>query len=89
VWSVGSKILGALLVPGGLFPAAALPLMSVSTETCVPSGTGAMVCSGGIDVWLLMALIAGWIALIVLPIVVAVHLGRRATSASVVAGTAA
>jgi hypothetical protein len=77
VWSVGSKILGTLLVPGGLVAAVLLLFLPVSAEVCTSNG-GGEVCSGGIDLWARLALIALWIALVVLPIVVAVHLGRKA-----------
>lgn len=93
VWTVGSKLVGTLVLPGGLLAAAALPLMGVTTETCFvsPSGgiigpttdlsapTSHMTCTGGAGLWLRVALIALWIALIVLPILSQVYLGRRAS----------
>jgi uncharacterized membrane protein len=78
VWSVGSKIAGTLLVPGGLGAAVLLLFIPVSAGVCTGSGTGTPVCTGGIDLWARLLLIALWVVLVVAPILMAIHLGRRA-----------
>lgn len=79
VWTTKEKILGTLIVPGGLLPVLLLSIGVVGVRTCVSyqvgGGVGATECSGP-SLTNVLNLILG-IALLVAPIVVAVYLGRR------------
>jgi hypothetical protein len=77
VFTVRDKLLGTLVVPGGLLPAAFLVLAGVSVESCSTSSGGVQHCTGGMSAVSRAALIALWVALLVAPIVTATVLGRR------------
>jgi uncharacterized membrane protein len=74
-WTLRDKLIGTLLVPGGLLPA--LVLAATSAQTCT-GGTGQpTVCTPYISPTLRAVMIAGWVALIVLPLASAAFLSWR------------
>ena len=84
-WSVRDKLIGTLVVPGGLLAAVVLPGVSVNTETC---STGTSIdssghrvatshCTGGLSTGAQIAGIALELFLIFGPIATAIYLGRR------------
>jgi len=84
-WSSRDKLIGTLVVPGGLLPAAYLALSPTSTETCV-SGTGVDStgrhftthhCSGGPSTGAQIGLILLEVFLVVAPIYTAIRLARH------------
>jgi hypothetical protein len=77
VWTVRDKLLGTLIVPGGLLPAAYLTFTSVSVETCTRGLDGAQHCTGGISTAERVALITLWVLLVGAPIATGFHLGRQ------------
>jgi hypothetical protein len=64
VWTSREKVIGLLVVPGGLLPAFLFGLIGgrVCSETMVNGRVVAESCSGGMPVWL------GWVILVVLVI---------------------
>ncbi|MEP6641798.1 MAG: hypothetical protein ABJB93_07800 [Gaiellales bacterium] len=77
-WTLRDKLVGTLLVPGGLLPAAWLAITpSGGVETCTGSGS-AQTCTGGVSLAHQILLIAIFVAVVVAPFVTAVHLARRA-----------
>lgn len=90
VWRLRDKVIGTLLVPGGLLPAfilIAFPLSTVGARTCVsatiPAGgtpvSTPVTCSthiGGNTLWLVFS-IGLFAAAIIIPILTAVYLNRR------------
>lgn len=84
-WTLRDKLIGTLLVPGGLLAAILLPTLSVSTETCI-SGSGVdssghpfttQHCTGGPSTAVQFGGIALEAFLIIAPIATAIYLGRR------------
>lgn len=84
-WSSRDKLLGTLLVPGGLLPAAYLALSPTSTEACV-SGSGVDSagrhfttnhCTGGHSTGAQIGLILLEVFLVVAPIYTAIRLARH------------
>jgi len=74
-WTVRDKLIGTLVVPGGLLPA--LVLVATSGQTC-RGGTGQpTVCTPYISPTMRVVMIAGWVALVVLPLASAVFLSWR------------
>jgi uncharacterized membrane protein len=74
-WTLRDKLIGTLVVPGGLLPA--LVLVATSGQTCT-GGTGRpTVCTPYISPTMRVVMIAGWVALVVLPLASAVFLSRR------------
>lgn len=75
VWSTRDKIMGTLVVPGGLAAPLALAALALSSDNCVrPPGGGPQECSDG-------GLFLGEVLLIALalaPIAMAIYLGRKA-----------
>ena len=92
VWTVMSKLVGTLVVPGGLLPAIVAPFLAlgVTAQVCYASSVssnggvfpapGQSNCTAGPSIWLIVGMVVGWIALTVLPIAASVHLGRRAAT---------
>jgi uncharacterized membrane protein len=60
VWTVREKVIGLLVVPGGLLPAFLFGLMGgrVCSETMVNDRVVTESCSGGMPVWLAYAILA-------------------------------
>jgi uncharacterized membrane protein len=78
VWTTKEKILGTLIVPGGLLPALYLTLVPTSIRTCTQytvDGATVSECSGPNGTNVIMLILG--IALFVAPILIAVYLGRR------------
>ncbi|HEV8154328.1 MAG TPA: hypothetical protein VGP67_02265 [Gaiellales bacterium] len=84
-WSTRDKLIGTLVVPGGLLPAAYLALSPTSTEECV-SGTGIDAagrhftthhCTGGLSTSAQIGLILLEVFLVVAPIYTAIRLARH------------
>ena len=81
VWTLRDKLLGTLVVPGGLALPAYLALgfgLSSSTTDCVGQVGGAMTCttSGGIAGWEQTLIVLAIAAAAVATVAVAVHLAR-------------
>jgi hypothetical protein len=82
VWSPRDKIIGTLVVPGGLLPAFALPLLVTYGETCssrIDPRTGAVTehCTGGPSTGDQVLGIAGFLVLLVAPVLTTAYLARR------------
>jgi hypothetical protein len=78
VWTTKEKILGTLIVPGGLLPALYLTLVPTSFRTCTQytvDGATVSECSGPNGTNVIMLILG--IALFVAPILIAVYLGKR------------
>ncbi|HVI18695.1 MAG TPA: hypothetical protein VM712_09960 [Gaiellales bacterium] len=84
-WSSRDKLIGTLVVPGGLLPALYLALSPTSTEVCV-SGTGVDSagkhftthhCTGGLSTGAQIGLILLEVVLVVAPIYTAIRLARH------------
>jgi hypothetical protein len=82
-WSVRDKLLGTLVVPGGLALPLALGLFTTTTETCatapVPASgaTLAPVCTGGPPGWLQVLGPVALVLLLLAPIATVIYLGVR------------
>lgn len=77
IWPVRDKLLGTLVVPGGLLPVAYLTATSVSVETCTNGAQGVQHCTGGISTAQRIALITLWIVLLAAPLTTGSHLARK------------
>jgi hypothetical protein len=77
-WTLRDKIWGTLVIPGGLLPAVWIVITPVSGQSCSPKPGGGTTCIGGISTAHRIAGIVLFIAGVVLPIVTAVYLARRA-----------
>jgi uncharacterized membrane protein len=79
-WTVRDKLIGTLVIPGGLATAVALTGVTLlsATQTCTSRGNGPSVCTGGISQTEGNLILLGLIASVVLPIVTAIYLARRA-----------
>ena len=74
-WTLRDKLIGTLVVPGGLLPA--LVLVATSGQTCT-GGTGRPTeCTPYISPTMRIVMITGWVALVVLPLASAVFLSWR------------
>ena len=74
-WTLRDKLIGTLVVPGGLLPA--LVLVATSAQTCT-GGTGQPTeCTPYISPTMRVVVITGWVALVVLPLASAVFLSWR------------
>jgi hypothetical protein len=80
IWTVRDKLLGTLVLPGGLLGAAYLTVASVSVETCTGGAQGVQHCTGGISTAERVALITLWVVLVAAPIATGFYLGRRIRS---------
>lgn len=86
VWSRRDKLIGTLVIPGGLattFAFVSYALVATTGETCSSSedlttGVTTKVCSGGPSTAHAVAFIVLFVFIIVGPIATAVHLSRRA-----------
>jgi HAAS len=82
-WSVRDKLLGTLVVPGGLALPLALGLFTTTTETCVtapvPASGAAQtpVCTGGPPGWLQVLGPVALVLLLLAPIGTVIYLGVR------------
>lgn len=79
-WTVRDKLIGTLLVPGGLALANVFLLagLEVSSQVCTQVGNQPQVCHGGQSGSESALWVVGLIAAIVLPIFTAIYLARRA-----------
>jgi hypothetical protein len=77
LWTVRDKLVGTLVLPGGLLPALYLTLAGVSVETCASGADGTSHCTGGMSTGERVGLIALWLLLVAAPIATGVYLGRR------------
>jgi hypothetical protein len=77
IWTVRAKLLGTLVLPGGLFGAAYLTVAGVSVQTCTTGAQGIQHCTGGISTAERAALITLWVVLVAAPIATAFYLGRQ------------
>ena len=71
-WTIGDKLLGTLVVPGGLAPALYL-LFADTGQICLRASDGGETCSGGAAPLELL----GLALLVIAPLATAVHLTRR------------
>jgi hypothetical protein len=82
-WSVRDKLLGTLVVPGGLALPLALGLFTTTTETCVTTpvpasgATPTPVCTGGPPGWLQVLGPVALVLLLLAPIATVIYLGVR------------
>jgi uncharacterized membrane protein len=80
-WTLREKLIGTFVVPGGLLPA--LVLVATGGQTCT-GGTGQpTTCTPYISPTMRVVIIAGWVALVVLPLASAVFLSWRSGKARV------
>ena len=84
VWTLRDKLVGTILVPGGLLPAVYLMVAPVwvPSEACQVFADGTTVCTSSPTAVGRVLGIAILIVLAVAPILTAIHLGRRATRAT-------
>jgi uncharacterized membrane protein len=85
VWTTRDKIIGTLVVPGGLAASLFLLFRVSSTEFCStvsgPNGVISTTCEGGPSAW---SVVLGWglLALLILgPIATSIYLGRKLRAA--------
>lgn len=82
-WSVRDKLLGTLVVPGGLALPLALGLSATSTQSCVTtlvpasSDSPASVCAGGPPGWLQVLGPVALVVLLLAPLATVIYLGVR------------
>jgi Protein of unknown function (DUF1700) len=81
VWTAREKLIGTLVVPGGLALPFFLMFLGTSTETCVQLNNGPVSCTGGLSPLRQALMIAVMIVLIVAPVATAIFLARRRTRA--------
>jgi hypothetical protein len=81
-WTLRDKLIGTLLLPGGLLPAVVMSVVALGTasEVCVSPGRNgaAETCTGGASEGHQILLVVIFVAAIIIPFVTAVHLARRA-----------
>jgi hypothetical protein len=81
-WTLRDKLIGTLVLPGGLLPAAVMTLYlgAASSEVCESPGVNgaAQTCTGGPSEAHQILLIVIFVATIVIPFFTAVHLARQA-----------
>ena len=76
-WTTNEKLIGTLVVPGGLAPAVYLSLAGTYTETCFGTGNGPTICTGGPSPGMRALGIVLVLALFVLPLMTTAFLARR------------
>jgi Protein of unknown function (DUF1700) len=81
VWTAREKLIGTLVVPGGLALPFFLMFLGTSTETCVQLNNEPVSCTGGLSPLRQALMIAVMIVLIVAPVATAIFLARRRTRA--------
>jgi hypothetical protein len=81
VWTAREKLIGTLVVPGGLALPFFLGVYGGSTETCVQISGGPMTCTDDTSLARQVLMIALMVILVVAPVVTAVFLARRRTRA--------
>ena len=77
-WTRREKLIGTLLVPGGLAGAIVLAVWPGAGETCYSSGTAVSHCTGVTSTPARLLVIALFVFLFIAPIVTAIFLARRA-----------
>jgi uncharacterized membrane protein len=78
VWTTREKLLGTLVVPGGLLVPVAIFLMAGgSAQSCASLGDGSVTCTGGESGLMQVVLYASFIALLLAPVLVVIFLARR------------
>jgi hypothetical protein len=85
-WTVKDKLIGTFLVPGGLALSSALLAVGLfsAAQVCTTGVTGPggasrhQVCHGGNSTGVNILLLAGLVASVILPVMTAVYLARRA-----------
>jgi hypothetical protein len=77
-WTIRDKIVGTLVLPGGLLPAVWLVVAPVSVGSCGPGPGGKQVCTGGVTTTQQTINIAFFAVAVLLPFCTAVYLARRA-----------
>jgi uncharacterized membrane protein len=80
VWTLRDKIIGTLIVPGGLLPAFFIPLFSACSTLVINGHVVSTDCPQGLAA---KAYLAGWILLILAPIGTGIYLGVRLRRARV------
>jgi hypothetical protein len=81
VWTSREKLIGTLVVPGGLALPVFLLTYGTTTETCGQVNNGPVICTGGPSLTYQVLMIALMTVLVVAPIATAVFLARRRTRA--------
>jgi hypothetical protein len=79
-WTVRDKLIGTFVLPGGLvlsYVALAYGLLGAA-QVCTQVGNQPEVCKGGYSTSVNLLMLAGFIASLVLPVLTAVYLARRA-----------
>ncbi len=82
-WSVRDKLLGTLVVPGGMALPLALGLFATSTESCdvtpmpAPSDSPPLVCTVGPPGWLQVLGSVAFVLLLLAPVATVIYLGVR------------
>jgi uncharacterized membrane protein len=77
-WTTREKLLGTLVVPGGLVVPVALFFMAgASVRSCASLGDGSVTCTGGESHLMQGLLYGGLIALLLAPLLVVIFLARR------------
>jgi HAAS len=82
-WSARDKLLGTLVVPGGMALPVVLGLFTTSTASCVTSPVPASshtpthICTGGSPGWLQVLGPVAWVLLFLAPIATVIYLGVR------------
>lgn len=82
-WNTRDKLIGTLVLPGGLLLPLGLGLFGTSSETCVQTSTGPADCTGGSGAWQVALLIL----LLVLPLATTAYLARRMRRGTAVPAT--
>ena len=78
LWTTRDKLIGTLLVPGGLAPAFFFFLIAGSSEACYSNGPGSPShCTGGPLTLGMIFQVAAFAVLVIGPIATAFYLGRR------------
>jgi hypothetical protein len=80
-WSTREKVLGTIVVPGGLALPIFLELYATSSELCVSQNGGQVTCEGGRPLAVDVLVIGGMVALLLAPFVTTIFLARRRSRA--------
>jgi hypothetical protein len=81
VWTAREKLIGTLVVPGGLALPFFLTVYGGSSEICVEMSGGEVSCTGGLSPTRQVLMIALLVVLVVAPVATAIFLARRRTRA--------
>jgi uncharacterized membrane protein len=73
-WNARDKVIGTLVIPGGLLLPLGLLLFAGSSESCVETSTGFRECTGGGTSWIGAAIV---IVLFLAPFATTIYLARR------------